>query len=92
MSFEVEYIRSDGKIEPVEHGHEDAFLFLPGGVLGIWQQKPSQATYHPPGTWRTVKSLLHRPGEYQRAGGEFVPAIYLFPLPPPPSPPADQES
>ncbi|OHU29040.1 hypothetical protein [Mycobacteroides chelonae] len=69
--------------EPFEDfTNEDAFIFMPGGVLGIWSEEDKRSYFLPPGKWAAVSGYEgHRPGA-QKCVGEwrFAPALYDFPL------------
>lgn len=49
--------------EPFEDfADEDAFAFLPGGVLGIWTHKYNRSFFLPDGQWVLASASDHRPG------------------------------
>lgn len=67
--------------EPFEEfADEDAFAFLPGGVLGLWEEEYKRSSFLPPGKWVAVSSGSgHRPGMakyvmgWQRAAALYTP-------------------
>lgn len=58
--------------EPFEdYNNEDAFAFLPGGVLGIWDQAAQRAYFLPPGKWELLSAEDGHPPGTQRVGDKW---------------------
>lgn len=50
------------KDTPLDFNDDDAFAFLPGGVLGIWDDSESRVTFIPAGGWSHVSGVGRQPG------------------------------
>lgn len=61
---------------------EDAYAFLPGGVLGIWVGKHKRSQFLPPGQWVAVGATeQHRPGmRWYITDWNHAPALYTPPV------------
>lgn len=66
----------------LDFGDEDAFAFLPGGVLGIWMQDDARVTFIPPGGWTHVSGGRRQPGRTADGAftGHVVQHLYQAPL------------
>lgn len=73
---------SDPDAEPIEvFDDEDAYVFLPGGVLGLWSEKGGRSFYLPEGQWVGLSAKRgHRPGR-RTVNGDEADASELIPAP-----------
>lgn len=62
MSFTVKFVQTETTEDTEHYKDEDAYLFLPGGVLGVWVEKDRRSNFHPPGVWLHVSGKDHPPG------------------------------
>lgn len=71
MTFQVTYpigsrfaaSTANPHVEPSEDfTDQDAFVFLPGEILGIWKASEKRSYFLPRGQWVMVSAQEHQPG------------------------------
>ncbi|SII63605.1 Uncharacterised protein [Mycobacteroides abscessus subsp. abscessus] len=91
MSFRVTYPvgstfaapnPQDGAEPFEEFSDEDAYAFLPGGVLGIWSNGDRRTYFLPHGQWVLVSANGHSPGRHKEySSWQTVSALFTTPPP-----------
>ncbi|ORA64122.1 hypothetical protein [Mycobacteroides franklinii] len=78
MSFTVKFVKTEWTEETQQYDDGDAYLFLPGGVLGVFVGKEKRVSFYTPGSWLHVSGKEHQPGYLFGLGGVPKVAYDLF--------------